>query len=130
MRDLDYNPNKLYLIATGGDDCYVKFWYVLYPLLTREGLTPSCPIRDTRKSQEPLKVVKGHSHWVWNVEYNRFRDQLVLSSSTDSSVNLWKIATLSSDPLGFDDFQQGDDQSSPSKTYVPSHICSPCVGMC
>jgi hypothetical protein len=27
VRDLDYNPNKLYLIATGGDDCYVKFWY-------------------------------------------------------------------------------------------------------
>jgi WD40 repeat protein len=89
VRDLDYNPNKLYLIATGGDDCSVKFW-------------------DTRKSEEPLKVVKGHSHWVWNVEYNRFRDQLVLSSSTDSSVNLWKIATLSSDPLGIDDYRDAE----------------------
>jgi len=91
VRDLDYNPNKLYLIATGGDDCYVKFW-------------------DTRKSHEPLKVVMGHSHWVWNIEYNRFRDELVLSSSTDSSVNLWKIATLSSSPIGAGDEQEGESE--------------------
>lgn len=104
VRDLDYNPNKLYLIATGGDDCYVKFW-------------------DTRKSQEPLKVVKGHSHWVWNVEYNKFRDQLVLSSSTDSSVNLWKIATLSSssEPLGIDDYRDPADTAGREDYLIKSY---------
>jgi hypothetical protein len=44
---------------------------------------------------------------VWQVEYNRSRDQLVVSSSTDSSINLWKIGTLSSDPLGIDDDEEG-----------------------
>jgi len=30
------------------------------------------------------------------VKYNRIRDQLVLSASTDSFVNLWKMSSLSS----------------------------------
>jgi hypothetical protein len=75
-------------------------------------------------------VVKGHSHWVWNVEYNKFRDQLVLSSSTDSSVNLWKIATLSSEPLGIDDYR--DDSSDPSAYVVkaPRPSVHPSVSSC
>jgi WD40 repeat protein len=74
-----------------------------------------------------LKVVKGHSHWVWNVEYNKFRDQLVLSSSTDSSVNLWKIATLSSssEPLGIDDYRDPADTA-----YVPCAVCACVVCAC
>ena len=33
------------------------------------------------------------------VKYNRFHDQLVLSSSTDSLVNLWRVSSISSAPL-------------------------------
>ncbi|RHZ00014.1 hypothetical protein DYB37_008693 [Aphanomyces astaci] len=59
-RDIDYNPNKPYYMASGGDDGLVK---------------------------------------VWCVKYNRFHDQLVLSSSSDSSVNLWRVSSISSAPL-------------------------------
>ncbi len=62
-----------------------------------------------------------HGCRVWDVEYNRSRDQLVLSSSTDSSVNLWKIATLSSDPLGLDDDDEDDDPAN--KAYNPLIVC-------
>ena len=43
-RDLDFNPNKQYYLATCGDDCRVKFW-------------------DIRKPTAPLKVLVDHSHW-------------------------------------------------------------------
>lgn len=37
---------------------------------------------------------------VWSVCYNRFHDQLVLSSSSDSRVILNNIISLSSEPYG------------------------------
>ncbi|OQR96716.1 hypothetical protein ACHHYP_13756 [Achlya hypogyna] len=94
VRDVDYNPNKPYYIASGGDDGKVKFW-------------------DLRKPQAALLTLAGHSHWytasrescldrlhrVWCVKYNRFHDQLVLSSSSDSVVNLWRVSSISSAPL-------------------------------
>eukprot|EP00743_Colponemidia_sp_Colp-15_P002149 GILK01002331.1.p1 GENE.GILK01002331.1~~GILK01002331.1.p1 ORF type:complete len:364 (+),score=57.69 GILK01002331.1:43-1092(+) len=83
IRDVDYNPNKPYHLVTGGDDCKIRFW-------------------DFRKPSKPLKVMSGHSHWVWNVKYNRFHDQLVLSSSTDSFVNLWRVVSISSAPLAME----------------------------
>ena len=80
VRSVDYNPNKPYHLVCGGDDCGVKFW-------------------DVRKSAAPLKVLRGHSHWVWNVRFNPFHDQLVLSASTDARVKLWRAASISSAPL-------------------------------
>ena len=44
VRDLDFNPNKQYYLASCGDDCKAKFW-------------------DTRNLKEPLKVLADHSHW-------------------------------------------------------------------
>ena len=44
VRDIDFNPNKQYYMATCGDDCKTKFW-------------------DTRKTSEPLRVLNDHSHW-------------------------------------------------------------------
>ncbi|XP_060081010.1 EARP and GARP complex-interacting protein 1-like [Ylistrum balloti] len=81
VRDVDFNPNKQYFLASCGDDCKVKFW-------------------DTRNPTEPLKVLSEHSHWVWSVRYNHFHDQLVLSSSSDSRVILNNIVSLSSEPFG------------------------------
>ncbi|KAL6077337.1 EARP and GARP complex-interacting protein 1 [Balamuthia mandrillaris] len=94
VRDMDYNPNKLYLLVTAGDDASLNFW-------------------DIRNTNHPLKAVPAHSHWIWNVEYNRSRDQLLLSSSTDSSVCLWKISSLSSGPLLA---AGGDAEPTPSST--------------
>lgn len=44
VRDLDFNPNKQYYLASCGDDCKVKFW-------------------DTRRVAEPVKTLEEHSHW-------------------------------------------------------------------
>ena len=44
VRDLDYNPNKQYYLASCGDDCKAKFW-------------------DVRNTTQPVKVLADHSHW-------------------------------------------------------------------
>jgi len=81
VTDIDYNPNKPYVLATGGQDGLVKFW-------------------DMRSAKTPLLVARGgHSHYVCNVKYNPFHDQLVVSTGTDSIVDLWRVSTISSAPL-------------------------------
>ncbi|GFN81413.1 protein tssc1 [Plakobranchus ocellatus] len=94
VRDLDFNPNKQYYLATCGDDCRVKFW-------------------DTRNLVQPLKVLSEHSHWVWSVRFNHFHDQLVLTSSSDSRVVLNSVVSLSSEPYGHllnsDDDEEDND---------------------
>jgi WD40 repeat protein len=81
ITDVDYNPNKPYVLATSGQDGLLKFW-------------------DIRLAKHPVLVARGgHNHWATNVKYNPFHDQLVLSSGTDSSVNLWRVSTISSAPL-------------------------------
>lgn len=42
-RDIDFNPNRQYYLATGGDDCKIKIW-------------------DVRSFKDPLTTAK-HSHW-------------------------------------------------------------------
>lgn len=42
----------------------------------------------------------NHSHWIWSIRYNQFHDQLVLTCSSDSRVNLTRIASLASQPYG------------------------------
>lgn len=44
VRDVDFNPNKQYYLASCGDDCKVKFW-------------------DTRSPAEPVRTLEEHSHW-------------------------------------------------------------------
>jgi WD40 repeat protein len=78
VRTVDFNPNKPYSLATGGDDGCIKFW-------------------DTRSCNEPLKILEQHTHWVWSVRYNHFHDQLLLSSGSDSKVCLHNVTSLSSD---------------------------------
>lgn len=45
VRDVDYNPNRQYYLMSCGDDCRVKFW-------------------DVRKTNECLKILTDHSHWL------------------------------------------------------------------
>ncbi|XP_063982671.1 EARP-interacting protein homolog [Diachasmimorpha longicaudata] len=81
IRDLDFNINKQYILATCGDDGYMKFW-------------------DIRSPSAPLACRMEHSHWVWKIRINRFHDQLVLTSSSDSRVILSSIPSVSSEPYG------------------------------
>ena len=79
VRDINFNANKMYHMVSCGDDATIKFW-------------------DVRKVGEVVKVLaNNHSHWVWQVEYNPTWDQFLVSSGTDNIVNLWKVASLSSE---------------------------------
>lgn len=101
VRDLDFNSNRQYFLSTCGDDGYMKFW-------------------DIRMTTEPVISRIEHSHWVWNVRINRFHDQLVLTSSSDSRVILCSIASISSEPFGHvvsteEDLIQGEESSTKEK---------------
>ncbi|KAL7578126.1 hypothetical protein ACA910_012573 [Epithemia clementina (nom. ined.)] len=82
--DLDYNPNKPYVLATCGTDSMLRFW----------------DLRLLGSKQQPLLVCRGgHDYWIWNVLYNPFHDQLVLSTGTaDTLANLWRVSSISSAP--------------------------------
>ena len=100
VTNLDYNPNKPYVLSTCGQDGLLKFW-------------------DLRSANHPLLVARGgHSHWAWNVQYNPFHDQLVLSTGTDSLVNLWRVSTISSAPLLTLD--EDNDDGGTSDTSAPN----------
>lgn len=104
VRDLDFNPNKQYCLASCGDDCRVKFW-------------------DTRKVTEPVRTLEEHSHWVWNVRYNHSHDQLVLTASSDSRVILSNMASISSEPFGHlvddDDLSDQEERRPEEKSQEP-----------
>lgn len=95
VRDLDFNPNAQFYLATCGDDCEYKFW-------------------DIRKTETPAITMQNHSHWVWSIRYNQYHDQLVLTSSSDSKVILTRIASLASQTLG-QLLDEGDSEDSVSK---------------
>lgn len=104
-RDLDFNVNRQYFLSTCGDDGYMKFW-------------------DIREPTEPILSRMEHSHWVWNIRINKFHDQLVLTSSSDSRVILCSIASISSEPFGplvspEDDSLQHDETNKKEKYVVP-----------
>eukprot|EP00064_Thunnus_orientalis_P010422 superscaffoldBa00001417_g10448 len=94
VRDLDFNPNRQYYLASCGDDCKVKFW-------------------DVRNVQEPVKTLEEHSHWVWSVRYNHSHDQLVLTASSDSRLILSNMVSISSEPFGHlvddEELSEGED---------------------
>jgi WD40 repeat protein len=101
IMDLDYNPNKPFVLTTAGQDGLLKFW-------------------DLRSAKQPLLVARGgHRHWVRRVSYNPFHDQLVLSAGTDSLVNLWRVSTISSAPLlTLDNDENYEDKSETSGPNV------------
>ncbi|XP_053781100.1 EARP and GARP complex-interacting protein 1 isoform X3 [Desmodus rotundus] len=104
VRDLDFNPNKQYYLASCGDDCKVKFW-------------------DTRSVAEPVKTLEEHSHWVWNVRYNHSHDQLVLTGSSDSRVILSNMVSISSEPFGHlvddDDLSDQEERRLEDRSQEP-----------
>ncbi|CAO3644199.1 unnamed protein product [Cunninghamella blakesleeana] len=91
IRAIDYNANKPFHIATGGDDSKINIW-------------------DVRSMNQPLMVVEGHTHWVWSVAFNKFHDQLLLTSSSDTLVNLQNVISVSSASYLEHENEQNDDQ--------------------
>eukprot|EP00878_Enallax_costatus_P027930 GHUV01030119.1.p1 GENE.GHUV01030119.1~~GHUV01030119.1.p1 ORF type:complete len:321 (+),score=73.78 GHUV01030119.1:554-1516(+) len=75
--DVSWAPNNEYRFVSCGDDCKLRFW-------------------DTRMvgQLEALLELSGHSHWVWNCCYSPHYDQLLLSSSTDTTVCVWYTPAL------------------------------------
>uniref|UniRef100_A0A8C4SEL5 EARP complex and GARP complex interacting protein 1 n=1 Tax=Erpetoichthys calabaricus TaxID=27687 RepID=A0A8C4SEL5_ERPCA len=104
VRDLDFNPNKQYYLASCGDDCKVKFW-------------------DIRNINEPVKSLEEHSHWVWSVRYNHSHDQLVLTGSSDSRIILSNMVSISSEPFGHivdeDELSDQEDNHQDEKIKEP-----------
>ncbi|KAJ8925355.1 hypothetical protein NQ315_009185 [Exocentrus adspersus] len=78
LRDMDYNMNKQYYIATCGDDGFVRIW-------------------DFRQTNQPVFSRTDHSHWVWCVRFNHFHDQLLLTASSDARVLISSAASVSSE---------------------------------
>ncbi|XP_044746634.1 EARP-interacting protein homolog [Coccinella septempunctata] len=78
VRDIDYNMNKQYHIATCGDDSFLKIW-------------------DYRQTANPIFSRSDHTHWIWSVRFNPFHDQLILTASTDGRVLLSSAASVSSE---------------------------------
>eukprot|EP01080_Neovahlkampfia_damariscottae_P002599 gene2599-3559_t len=72
---LEYNPYNPYQLCSGGHEGKVKIF-------------------DVRKTTDPLKVLHGHSHWITNIKYNSVHDEMLITSSTDSIVNLWYLPSI------------------------------------
>ncbi|XP_058833089.1 EARP-interacting protein homolog [Topomyia yanbarensis] len=80
VRDVDCNPNKQCHIVTGGDDGVMKIW-------------------DFRNTKEHVFARSDHNHWIWNVRFNSYHDQLLLSSSSDGKVLLTCASSVCSEVL-------------------------------
>ena len=115
ITDLDANPNRPFVYVTAGQDSLVKF-YDIRQLQTTTTTTTSSRDTLTRSSTVTsctsalLKLIKGgHTHWVSAVRYNPYHDQLLVTSGTDSLVNLWRMSSISSAPIlemGHDDNEE------------------------
>ena len=81
VKNLDFNPNAQYYLASCGEDCQFKLW-------------------DTRKVSEPVVSMLNHSHWIWSVRYNLYHDQLILTCSSDCRVVLSRVSSFASQPFG------------------------------
>jgi len=117
---LDYNPNRPYFLATGGEDGLIKFWDLRMSGAVGVGVGVGVE-EDKGKVKEnendgqegALKVLKGHTHWVNDVVYNPFHDQLLVSGGSDGMANLWRVSGISSAPLlELDESTEGSDKQN------------------
>uniref|UniRef100_A0A8R1HWD7 WD_REPEATS_REGION domain-containing protein n=1 Tax=Caenorhabditis japonica TaxID=281687 RepID=A0A8R1HWD7_CAEJA len=81
---IDFNPNLQHVIATCGDDGYVRIW-------------------DTRSPTEALMSLHPHAHWVWQVRFHPVHDQLLLTGGSDACVVLSCAQSVSSEQIEEED---------------------------
>ncbi|XP_060807220.1 EARP and GARP complex-interacting protein 1 [Amyelois transitella] len=79
VRDLDFNPNRQFHLATAGDDAALNIW-------------------DYRNGKEPIFSRTDHSHWVWTVRYNTYHEQLLITGSSDGRALLTSAAGVCREP--------------------------------
>ncbi|XP_054810151.1 WD repeat-containing protein DWA2-like isoform X2 [Prosopis cineraria] len=79
VRNVDYNYKKEHILVTAEHESGIHVW-------------------DLRKPKVPTQELPGHTHWTWTVKCNPEYERLILSSGTDSTVNLW-LASSSNDVL-------------------------------
>lgn len=77
-RNVDYDPKKKYMLVTAEDETGIHIW-------------------DLRMLNIPVIELPGHAHWTWAVKCNPEYEGLILSSGTDSAVNLWFASPKSDD---------------------------------
>jgi WD40 repeat protein len=75
VTSLDHNPNQMYTLMTGGTDGCVRLW-------------------DIRKAESSateamVTTVRAHDHTVTCASFNPFRDELILTASSDHSAKVW-----------------------------------------
>ncbi|PON60566.1 WD repeat containing protein [Parasponia andersonii] len=80
VRNVDYNPKKQHILVTAEDESGICIW-------------------DLREPKAPIQELPGHTHWTWAVRCNPEYEGLILSSGTDSTVNLWLASSSSGDEL-------------------------------
>ncbi|KAI8327305.1 WD40-repeat-containing domain protein [Choanephora cucurbitarum] len=97
VRAVDINPNRPYHVVTGGDDALAHLW-------------------DVRQLDQPLMTMEGHSHWIWSVAFNPLQDQLLLTSSSDTLVNLHNAVSLSS--ATYEEEEEEEELDKPSDGLV------------
>jgi hypothetical protein len=89
IMDMDYNPNRPYMMGMACRDGTCKFYDLRYTANT--AATTKFP---------PVCVARGgHTHYCTSIRYNPFHDQLVVSTGTDQMSNLWRLSSCSSAPI-------------------------------
>lgn len=108
VRDIDVNPNKAFHIATGGDDAILKIF-------------------DVRNTKEPVFSRRDHLHWIFSVSFNKFHDQLILTSSSDGKVLLTCASSCSSEApsalnSSANEQDEGDDEDEYQHKTKKTHL--------
>lgn len=74
--DFDFSPFQLNLFATVTENAYLQLWQI-----PENGLT--------QPSNQPAKILKGHTRRVTTVDFHPTADNVILTSSNDLTYRLW-----------------------------------------
>eukprot|EP00750_Incisomonas_marina_P025907 INCI5766.1.p1 GENE.INCI5766.1~~INCI5766.1.p1 ORF type:complete len:563 (+),score=86.07 INCI5766.1:224-1690(+) len=104
ITSIDFNSNKPWAVLSSDCSGCVRFWdirkaSVASVVEAADGAAKDTSTTNGNGNSKSLKVIKAHSHWVTSAQYNPAHDQLVLTSSTDQLVKLWRVSSISSAPL-------------------------------
>jgi len=99
LRSLDINPVRPHQLVSGSDGGTLEWW-------------------DTRHLNKPTHSLAAHTHWIWNVLYHPTREQYVLSSGSDTAVNLWDVRSISSSSVSTSSIHSLNRDRSLVKSYA------------